>query len=255
MFNKIVVCITILALHFSVIGCASTGKKSMQAEPEDLSDKTQLNISEFALGVGDSLDISVWRNDDMKISTKINPSGKFMFPLIGEVQAAGKDLSAVRDDMTVRLSKYLVDPQVFISVSAIQSRKVLVLGEVHTPGVLTLDNDLTILDAVGKAGGWTTDAKTSNVLLVRNESGKAKVRSFDIDAVLAGGSYADNQTLRTNDIVYVPTKKIADISRFMSYLGNILGPVVMLEGGIVLWPQMLDALKGKSSGSIAIPTH
>ena len=91
--------------------------------------------------------------------------------------------------MKVRLSKYLVDPQVFISVSAIQSRKVLVLGEVKTPGVLTLDTDLTILDAVGKAGGWTTDAKTSNVLLVRNESGKVKVRSFDIDAVLAGGNY------------------------------------------------------------------
>ena len=255
MFNKIVVCIVILAMHFSVIGCASTGTKTVQAEPEELSEKTQLNISEFALGVGDSLDISVWRNDDLKISTKINPSGKFMFPLIGEVQAAGKDLSAVRDDMKIRLSEYLVDPQVFISVSAIQSRKVLVLGEVHSPGVLTLDSDLTILDAVGKAGGWTNDAKTNNILLVRNESGKTKVRSFDIEAVLAGSNYSDNQALRTNDIVYVPTKKIADISRFMTYIGNILSPVIMTEGGIVLWPQMLNALKGKTSGSIAIPTH
>jgi polysaccharide export outer membrane protein len=254
-FNKIVVCTVIFALHFSLIGCASTGTKTVQAEPEESPEKIQLNISEFALGVGDSLDILVWRNDDLKISTKINPSGKFMFPLIGEVQAAGKDLSAVRDDMKARLSKYLVDPQVSISVSAIQSRRVLVMGEVNTPGAFILDRDLAILDAVAMAGGWSHDAKLSNVILLRKVKGKVEAHSYDLSGTVDGSGVPENVLLQANDIVYVPLKTIANISRFMTYIGNILSPILMTEGGIVLWPQMLDALKGKSSTNLAIPTH
>jgi polysaccharide export outer membrane protein len=197
----------------------------------------------------------VWRNDDLKISTKINPSGKFMFPLIGEVQAAGKDLSAVRDEMKARLSKYLVDPQVSISVSAIQSRRVLVMGEVNTPGAFILDRDLTILDAVATAGGWNHDAKLSNVILLRKVKEKVEVRSYDMSGIVDGLSAPENVRLQSNDIVYVPVKTIANISRFMTYIGNILSPIVLAEGGIVLWPQMIDALNGKKAASSAIIAH
>jgi len=245
----------ILALHFSLIGCASTGTKTVQAEPEESQEKPSLKISEFALGVGDSLDISVWRNDDLKTSTKINPSGKFMFPLIGEVQAAGKDLSEVRDDIKVRLSKYLVDPQVSISVAAIQSRRVLVMGEVNAPGAFVLDRDLTVLDAVATAGGWNRDAKLSNVIVLRKVKEKVEARSYDMSGIVDGSGATENVLLQANDIIYVPVKKIANISRFMTYLGNILSPILMTEGGIVLWPQMLEALKGHSSTNLAIPTH
>jgi polysaccharide export outer membrane protein len=251
-FNGVIV---LLLLPLMFFGCASPGVKAADAPAENEYKEIQPGVSEFALGVGDSLDILVWRNDDLKISTKINPSGKFMFPLIGEVQAAGKDLSAVRDEMKARLSKYLVDPQVTISVSAIQSQKVLVLGEVRNPGVFNLDTDVTILEAVAKAGGWTSDAKTSNVILLRNVSGKVDTRSIDMDTALKSGRLADNRTLQRNDIVFVPTKKIADIARFMTYISNILSPIVLTEGGIVLWPQVLDALNGQKSSNVVIQSH
>lgn len=254
MIKKFIAFVMVLTLPLSFIGCASSGQKAADTGPEIMKTEAAPKPAEYILGVGDSLDIAIWRNDDLKTSTKINSSGKIMFPLIGEVQASGKSLSALRDELKERFSKYLVDPQVSISVSVVQSRKVLVLGEVRNPGVFSLDSDLTIMDAVAKAGGWTTDAKTGNVILLRNVSGKVDTRSLDMDAALGSGNLADNKTLQSNDIVFVPTKKIADISRFMTYISSILSPIVLTEGGIALWPNVLDALKGKSTGTLSIPT-
>lgn len=255
MLQRIIAVTIICFMPVLFTGCASSGSTSNVAGPEPMTAENQPMVSEFTLGVGDTIDIAVYRHDDMKLTTKINTSGTIMFPMVGDIQAAGQSLTAFRQELTKRLSKYIPDPQVTISVSAVQSQKILVLGEVKSPGAFALDTDLTILDAVGKAGGWTTDAKTTNVLLLRNVSGKVDTRSIDVTEALKSGSLSQNVRLQRNDIIFIPTKNIADIARFMGYISNILSPIVMTEGGIVLWPQMLDALKGKTSGSIAIPTH
>jgi len=255
MFQRIIAVTIICFMPVLFTGCASSGSTSNVAGPEPMAAEKQSMASEFTLGVGDTIEIVVYRHDDMKLTTKINPSGTIMFPMVGDIQAAGKSLTVFRQELTNRLSKYIPDPQVSISISSVQSQKILVLGEVKSPGAFALDTDLTILDAVGKAGGWTADAKTTNVLLLRNVSGKVDTRSFDVTEALQSGSLSQNLRLQRNDIIFIPTKKIADIARFMGYISNILSPIVMTEGGIVLWPQMLDALKGESSGSIAIPTH
>lgn len=256
MFRRIIAVAIICFMPVTFTGCASSGNAPAVAEPEPLKAESQVVVPEFTLGVGDTVDITVYRNEDLKLSTKINPSGRIMFPLIGEIQASGKTLSAFREDLTARLSKYVVNPQVTISVSGIQSQRILVLGEVKNPGLFSLDTELTVMDAVAKAGGWTTDAKTSNVLLLRNVSGKVDTRSIDLASVLKSGSFPHNAILQRNDVIYVPAKKIADIARFMSYIASILSPIVMAESSIVLFPQTLDALQGESSaGAINIQTR
>ena len=178
-----------------------------------------------------------------------------MFPLIGEVQAAGRSISALRADLKERFSKYLVNPQITISVSSIQSQKVLVLGEVKSPGIFSLDTELTVMDAVTKAGGWSNDANLTKVILLRNVSGKVEIQSIDLTAVLGGGNTLDNKLLQKNDIVFIPTKKIAEASRLMTYIRNILSPVVSAEDAIVLWPQMIKAINGESTGGSTIVTY
>ncbi len=253
LLNFFTAILVLLALMIS--GCASTGPSPAEPYTEG-AEAAPPKVAEFILGVGDSIDISVYRNDDLKLSTKINPSGTVIFPLIGEVPVAGKSMTALREDLRQRYAKYIVDPQITISVSAIQSQRFLVLGEIKNPGAFSLDTDATVLDAVAKAGGWTQDAKTSNVLLLRNVGGKLETRSLDMEAVLKGGNLAYNQRLQRNDIVYVPTKKIADIARFAQYLSSILSPVIMVEGGIVLAPQAIDVIAGKKpSTQLTIPTQ
>jgi len=238
------------------LGCATTGATAADMQPESATTQPDIRITEFVLGVGDSLDFSVYRNDDLKMSTKINPSGSIFFPLIGDVRAAGRTMSDLQGELRERYSKYLVDPQIIISLSSVQSVKIMVLGEVKNPGIFSLDTDLTVMEAVAKAGGWTTDAKLSDIILLRNVAGKVETQALNMGSAMQGGSVPNNKQLQPKDIVYVPTKTIADISRYMTYLSSILSPIVLLEGGIVLAPQAIDVLGGKkSTANVSIPAR
>lgn len=211
----------------------------------------------FVLGPGDSIDIAVYRHDDLKRSVKVDLSGKTMFPLIGDVDIAGKDVFRLRDELTDRLSYYIKDPQVLINITATSSQKVVVLGEVKTPGVLTLDTDMTIMEVVARAGGLSSDAKGSEAALIRRVGGASKVTKIDLSsAILEGDSVSRDMVARPGDIIYVPRSKIADVAWLFSQITSILAPIVTLEGGIVLAPQVSDALHGTGgSSTLSIPTR
>ena len=255
-----------LILPMAFTGCASqnsaikdenAAKADTRSENAEKEEVGNVRISEFILGVGDTVEISVYRQDDLKRTVKIDNSGRIMFPLIGDVQAAGVGVFQLRDELRQRLSKYLVDPQVVVNISTVQSQKVMVLGEVNNPGVFTLDTEMGILESISKAGGTTRDAKMGNVLLVRRGQGKPEVASLNLKKALNEGNFSQNTNLQNGDIVYVPRVAIANVSRFFSHLSEILSPFVMFETGVVLWPTVKDVLQGKDlTGSpVSIPTR
>lgn len=252
--------VTIMFAALLLSGCSSTGKSKNLAE-ETVPTTTKPETSEPILGVGDTIDIVVYRNDDLKKIIKIDKSGKIMFPLIGDVQVAERTVYNVRDELQTRLAKYIVNPHVIINITGTQSQKVLVLGEVKNPGMLTLDVDFVITDAIAKMGGPTNDAKTSDVYVIRRAvakqeaSGKPELLRFDMKGAFRSGDFKDNVLLKNGDIVYVPPTAMTDVARFMSKVGAIIGPVVTTETGIILWPQSIDVLNGKkSSTSFSVPT-
>ena len=246
--------LSILPLLISLlIGCASTGintknentKKTGDENPNEHTEKIDnIKISEFILGVGDTIEISVYRQDDLQRTVRIDHSGRIMFPLIGDVQAAGKGIFKLRDEIKEGLSKYLIDPQVFVSISAVQSQKIMVLGEVNTPGVFTLDTDINVLEAITKAGGMTTNAKLANVLLISRDDGKPTIASLNLKKALKEGATSQNWMLKNGDIVYLPATTIANVSRYFSHISQILSPFVNFESGVVLWPIAKDVLRG-----------
>ena len=243
----------VLLASIILIGCASTGPLPENAKSEDLKE-VNLRTSEFVLGAGDTVAFAVYRQDDLARSVKIDTSGKVMFPLIGDIQVAGRSIFTLRDELKERYSVYLVNPQITVTVTAISSKKFLVLGEVTTPGVFTIDTDLTISEAIAKAGGMTHDAKENKVIVIRRGKEKPELLSFSFKDVWEKGDVTRDVTMRPGDIVYVSTKTIADVSRFMQYIGQIISPIVSLESGIVLWPQVMDVLQGKqSTTSFSVP--
>lgn len=217
---------------------------------------TPLTPPSFILGPGDSIDIAVYRHDDLKRTVRVDLSGKTVFPLIGDIDIAGKDVFRLRDEIRDRLSHYVNDPQVLISVTATSSQKVIVLGEVRTPGVLMLDSNMTIVEVVARAGGLSNEAKGSEAALIRRVGETSQVTKLDLSpAMLGGNTVSSNMTARPGDIIYVPKSKIADVAWLFSQIGSILTPIVTLEGGIVLAPQVSDALQGAGKGStLSIPT-
>jgi len=236
-----------------LMGCASTTPLPEAAKPDDL-EKVDLRQPELVLGTGDVIEFAVYRQDDLKRSVKIDPSGKVMFPLIGDVQVSGKSIFALRDELKERYSVYFVNPQIMVTIAMLSSQKIMVLGEVNSPGIFTLDSDLTIVEAIAKAGGMTSAAKLDKVIVVRRGKEKPELLSFNFNDVLEKGDIAHDVSLRSGDIVYASTKAIVDAGRFMQYISQIISPITMLEGGIAIWPQVKDALKGGGSGtSVSVP--
>jgi len=256
--------LSILPLLISLlIGCASTGintkeENTGKAEAKDQNEKIDnIKISEFILGIGDTIEISVYRQDDLQRTIRIDLSGRIMFPLIGDVQAAGKGIYKLRDEIKERLLKYLTDPQVFVNVTTVQSQKIMVLGEVNNPGVFTLDLDISVLEAITKAGGMTPNAKLANVLLIRRDDVKPAMVSLNLKKTFKEGDISQNWMLKNGDIVYLPAITIANVSRYFSHISEIISPFVNLETGIFLWPQVKKVLQGKETENVplSIPTR
>ncbi|HHT9137091.1 MAG TPA: polysaccharide biosynthesis/export family protein [Candidatus Wunengus sp. YC60] len=251
-----------------LIGCASTGigtkdnntKKTGDENPNENTEKidnVSIRMSTFILGIGDTVEISVYRQDDLKRTVRIGHSGIITLPLIGDVQAAGKDIFKLREEIKERLSKYMIDPQVTVNVTTVQSQKIIVLGEVNSPGIFTLEYDINVVEAISRAGGMTNDAKLNNVLLIRREQGKPTVISLNLKKAFKEGDISQNVSLMNGDIIYLPAVTIANVSRYFSHISQIVSPFVNLESGIVLWPQVKKVLQGKETGEVplSIPTR
>jgi len=243
----------LLLMFVVLIGCASTEPLPDNAKPEEFK-KEDFRVSEFVIGVGDTVEFAVYRQDGLTKSVKIDSSGKVMFPLIGDVQVAGKSAFKLRDELKERFSVYLVNPQVTVTVTAISSKKFIVLGEVTTPGLYTLDADLTIIEAIAKAGGMTHHAQENKIIVIRRGKEKPELLSFSFGNIRKKGDFTGDVRMQSGDIVYVSTKAIADMARFMTYIGQIIQPIVSIESGTVLWPQVSDVIRGVNpSTNFAVP--
>lgn len=255
--------ILILCL-FSVLfaGCASTDTRDKEQRIDiseqrdgsaDAGKLENVTLSEFILGIGDTIEVTVYRHEELKRTARIDLSGKIMFPLIGDVVVVGKGVYELRDDLRQRFSRYIVEPQVFVTVTGVQSHKIIVTGEVNSPGIFNLDSPLTATEAIFRAGGVTKSAKRSNILLIKKGAqGNTAVFSFDLDRILKFGDHSQDRMLKNGDILYVPATAIADLNAFITQFVPIISTIVNLESGIVLWPQVKDALKGKSTTPVSI---
>jgi polysaccharide export outer membrane protein len=238
-------------------GCAASGKKQTDvstATPaavggdEGSGRIDNISLTDFVIGVGDTVEIGVYRHEDLDVSVKMDFSGIITYPLIGDIQVAGRSVSEFRKALKERLSEYIVDPQVSVRVAGVQSQKVIVLGEVSSPGIFPYDQNLSIIDIIAKAGGVTDDAKTEKIVLIRRGHDKLVTESYNMKEALGKGNVSAGEWVRNGDILYVPSTTLARVSGFMSKIAMILSPIVNLESGIVLWPDVKDVLSGKEGG-------
>jgi polysaccharide export outer membrane protein len=123
---------------------------------------------------------------------------------LNDVPAAGLTPMQLQQQITEKLRKFLTEPQVTVIVTQINSRRVYIMGEVNRPGMFPLLPNMTILQLVTTAGGFTQFANTSKVRLLRNENGKQVAYSFNYKEVLAGRQPEQNLTLKPGDSIVVP---------------------------------------------------
>ena len=160
-------------------------------------------VEEYVLGVEDKLGISVWKEAELGKLVVIRPDGKITFPLVGDVQAAGRTPRQLADDLTKSIARFIKEPVVTVIVEQIDSFKVFVLGEVTIQGALNLRRRTRLLEAIALAGGMSKFADKSNVLLLRFEDGKENRTKIDYRKVVSGERPELNVYLKPGDTIIV----------------------------------------------------
>jgi len=205
----------------------------------------------FVLGSEDQITITVWRQDDLKTSAVIEPDGNIHMTLAGGVKAAGLTPSELARQIEQKLAPYIKEPKVNVAVTEISSRKVLVLGEVKTPGLYKMSADMNAWEAIAKAGGFGSDANRVHLVVVREQSDKvarAEVITMNsLSAQSTGGQVAPR--LQNHDILYVMPMTVARVEKIMGRFDNIIRPFLSSASAIVIGKNAVDILQNKSSGS------
>ena len=159
----------------------------------------------YIIGPQDVLSISVWKEPDLSENTlPVRPDGKISLPLINDIQASGVTPMQLTAEIRDRLKSFVNDPRVTVIVTAINSRRVYVLGEVPRPGAYPLLPNMTVLQAISSCGGFTEYANPKKVYVLRTENGTQRKYKFNYKEVLKGEHISQNIALRPGDTIVVP---------------------------------------------------
>jgi len=163
-----------------------------------------VDSSTYRVGAEDMIEIAVWREEGLKKELLVRPDGGVSFPLIGEVQAAGKTALEIRDDVAKRLEKFIPDAAVSVTILKTGSQRIYVLGKVNKPGEFPVGRSVDVLQALSMAGGLTPFADSNDIRVVRREGARQVILPFEYVRVVRGDKLEQNIQLRSGDVVVVP---------------------------------------------------
>jgi polysaccharide export outer membrane protein len=173
---------------------------------------------EYKLGVDDEITVTVSEEDEFTGKPmRINSDGFIKLPLIGRVDAAGRSVYQLEDDITKKLDPYIQKPIVSVNITEYRSQPVTVLGEVNKPGVVNLNGTKTLADVIAMAGGLKEDAGYSLTLTretkwgtipldnaVTDPSHLVNTAKVPLNLITDGTHPEDNLMIRPHDVISVP---------------------------------------------------
>jgi polysaccharide export outer membrane protein len=177
----------------------------------------EAQVTDYVIGPRDVLTVTVWDQVDLSGKYTVEADGSFSFPLIGRVKAAGLTLKQFEADLKKRLldGQFFKDPQVSVAVDQYVSQRVYVVGEVRQPGPQPLTGDMTLIEALARAGS-TLPSAGAEILIVHSAAGEAVAKAtlpmqpgagdpvrIDLRELQEKG-LAKNVPLRDGDTIYVP---------------------------------------------------
>ena len=183
----------------STIAAVSPSTITPAAEPQ------QADLRLEALGMGDMVRVTVFRNPELTTEGRVSERGTILFPMIGEVNIAGLTPSqaGARIADKLRSGKYVVNPEVTVSMMQVNSRQVSVLGNVVKPGRYPLDSTTAHLTDVIALAGGVGPTGSDEVTVITNRGGKQEKVNVDMAEMFRRGDLTHNITLEPGDTIYV----------------------------------------------------
>jgi polysaccharide export outer membrane protein len=188
-------------------GQASATVQGQKTEPKaNTSNPTTPATTDTAYRIGpqDVVQIDVWKEPEITRTIPVRPDGKISLPLLNDVQASGLTAMQLAGVIRDGLTKYLTNPQVTVTVTQINSRRVFITGEVSRAGAIPLLPNMTALQALSSAGGFTQFARPKNIYILRVVDGKQVKYPFNYKEVVKGKFEEQNILLQPGDVIVVP---------------------------------------------------
>ncbi len=196
--------ITILAV-LMLAGC-----ETARLVPADMESTENVTNVEYKIGVGDTLDVKVWKNAELSVSVPVRPDGNISVPLVGDIKAEGASAESLAAGITKKLESFIRSPQVTVIVTNPTSstflRRIRLTGAVASPTSIPYQKGMTVMDIVLLVGGVTPFADGNDTKLYRKNASGTKVYPVYLDDILKKGDLQSNYTLMPNDIITVPER-------------------------------------------------
>ena len=158
----------------------------------------------YQVDAGDFLEVSVWKEEGLEKQIMVRPDGYFTFPLAGEIEAKGKSVEAIKQELVSKLSKFIPEPEVNVSLVQMSSSRVYVIGKVNSPGPIAMNHEMNILQALSAAGGTALFAKINNIQVLRTDNDVLKAIPFRYSDMEKGENLEQNIMLQRGDVIVVP---------------------------------------------------
>ena len=191
--NKIPICLLILSALLIQAGLVSAGSaQTGGASPH------------YIVGSGDVLEVSVWKDEALSRIVTVLPDGSISLPLIGEYMAMGKSIHLIREEIEKKISLFVPDPELIVSINQVNSMWVYVIGKVLNAGRFNLNSNVNVLQALSMAGGFTPFADSAKIKIFREKKGETEIFSFNYNDVTRGKNLYANIRLEKGDVIVVP---------------------------------------------------
>ena len=159
--------------------------------------------STYIIGADDGLQVTVWKEPSLSGTFPVRPDGMISLVLVGDVPAAGLTPMQLGMNITERLKKFIQDPSVAVVVTAVNSQRIFMIGEVGHVGPMGLTPGMTPLQAIAAAGGLSTFANSKHIYILRGPQGKQVKIPFNYKLALKGDS-KQLIALEPGDTIVVP---------------------------------------------------
>jgi len=173
-------------------------------ETKEINEIKENKVESYLIGVGDVLKINTWKEEDLSFDAlQVRNDGMITFPLLDDLQAAGRTTVDLKTEIEEKLADFVEAPTVTITLVAAVSQKYYILGEVLEVGEYPLIKKLTVIQAFALAKGFTEWASKDEIILFRRGRDKEKIIKIDYDDIVKGRLNKDI-LLEADDIIIVP---------------------------------------------------
>jgi polysaccharide export outer membrane protein len=202
--------LSVFSVFIVLAGCA-TRSSNMPVQPEAGEGQgPSVLVESYKMGVGDMVQVIVWKNPELSVSEPVRPDGKIAVPLIGDVDAAGRGPEELAADIKQKLGSYLVNPNVTVILTGLTGHEFLsrirVTGSVTRNISMTYHQGMTVLDAVLEAGSVNQYADANHTMLYRRTEGGNQTYNIRLENILENGDMTTNLLLMPGDVITVPER-------------------------------------------------